>query len=337
MTAMSASVPMYAAAPRRGHFGAWRAAASVPAMVGSLLLLLVAFGWMGQWEGLVLLAWLASGAAVFTRVGERAAVTVGCGFRRLSQTQAAALDPVWASALTRAGLARSEVDLYVQRSGELNAYAAGGGSVALTSGVVSKFLARRLGSGHVEAILVHELGHHATRATRFALVAMWLATPWRVASRLVIGIGLATVGRSQPRRLLGLVVVAAVVIAVVQSAQQGQLAAALVLATVAICAVVCPLVDAWVSRRSEYAADRFAVACGVGPQLVDALNRMGNGARRQSWTQRALNRHPSLERRADAMHRHALTAGADAQPPRACVSHLPRQRRGPAAGGWGGR
>ncbi len=136
---------------------------------------------------------------------------------------------------------------------------------------------------------------------------MWLATPWRVASRLVIGIGLATVGRRQPRRLLGLVVVAAVVIAAVQSAQQGQLAAALVLATVAICAVVCPLVDAWVSRRSEYAADRFAVACGVGPQLVDALNRMDNGARRQSWTQRALNRHPSLERRADAMHRHALT------------------------------
>ena len=53
MTAMSAPVPFAAAMSRTGHFGAWRAATSVPAMIGSLLLLLVAFGWMGQWEGLV--------------------------------------------------------------------------------------------------------------------------------------------------------------------------------------------------------------------------------------------------------------------------------------------
>ena len=72
-------------------------------MAGSLLLLLVLFGWMGQWEGLVLLGWLASGAAVFTRSGERVAVTAGCGFRRPSAAQAAALRagvdgravPVW--------------------------------------------------------------------------------------------------------------------------------------------------------------------------------------------------------------------------------------------------
>lgn len=157
MTTMSAPLPTFVAAPRRGHFGAWRAAASVPAMIGSLLFLLVAFGWMGQWEGLVLLGWLASGAAVFTRVGERFAVMAGCGFRRLSRTQSTAVDPVWVSALSRAGLDQCDVDLYLERSGELNAYAAGGRSVALTSGVVSKLLARRLGSGHLEAILVHDL------------------------------------------------------------------------------------------------------------------------------------------------------------------------------------
>ena len=138
----------------------------------------------------------------------------------------------------------------------------------------------------MEAILVHELGHHATRATRFALVTLWLATPWRFASRLLIGVGLATIGRRQPWRLLALVMVAAVVIGVVQTAQQGQVAATAVLAAVAACAVVCPLTDAWVSRRSEYAADRFAVRCGVGAQLIDALTRIANGAR-GSWTQRA--------------------------------------------------
>jgi hypothetical protein len=70
---------------------------------------------------------------------------------------------------------------------------------------------------------------------------MWLATPWRFASRLLIGIGLATIGRRQPMRLLALVVVAGVVVAVVQAIQQRQLAVAFVLSTVAICAVVCPL------------------------------------------------------------------------------------------------
>jgi STE24 endopeptidase len=291
-----------AAAADRGHFGAWRAAASVPAMIGSLLLLLVIFGWMGQWEGLVLLAWLGSGLAAFTPAGERAAVAVGCGFRRLSRAQASAIEPVWASALARAGVDAGDVDLYVQRTGELNAYAAGGRSVAVSNGILSKFLARRLGSGHLEAILVHELGHHATRATRFALVAIWLAMPWRVAARLVLGVALAAVGR-QPRRLLALVVAAGVAIGVVQTAQQGQVAAAVVLATVGVCAVVCPLADAWVSRRSEYAADRFAVQRGVGSQLIDVLNRMGNDRGRQSWTNRALSRHPSIEHRVEAMQR----------------------------------
>lgn len=303
MTAMSAPLPFTVPARRAGHFGLWRAATSVPAMVGSLLLLLVAFGWMGQWEGLVLLGWLASGAAVFTRLGERAAVTIGCGFRALPRAQRTAIEPVWTAALARAELTPGDVDLYVQRSADLNAFAAGGRSVALTSGVLSKFLARRLGTAHLEAILVHELGHHATRATRFALVTMWLATPWRFAARLIIGVGLATVGRRQPKVLLALAA-AAVVIGVVQTAQQGQAAAAVVLATVAVCALACPVADAWVSRRSEYAADRFAVQCGVGPQLIDALTRIDSaGGRRLSWTQRALARHPSLDRRVDAMQR----------------------------------
>ena len=48
----------------------------------------------------------------------------------------------------------------------------------------------------------------------------------RVAARLVIGVGLATVGRRQPMRLLGLVVVAGVVVATVQAVQRGQIATA---------------------------------------------------------------------------------------------------------------
>ena len=58
-----------------------------------------------------------------------------------------------------------------------------------------------------------------------------------------------------------------------------------------------PLADAWVSQRSEYAADRFAAQRGAGPQLVDALTRMAQDKdRKQSWTALALNPHPSIER-----------------------------------------
>ncbi len=304
MTTMSVSLPAGATPRRAGHFGAWRALAAVPAMVGSMLLLLVLFGWMGQWEGAALLGWIGSGAALFTRVGERVAVRIGAGFRRPTKAQIALLAPTWTLALARCGLSASEVNLYVQRSREPNAFAAGGRSVAVTTGVLAKFQAHRMGEDYLVAIMTHELGHHATRATKFALVTMWLALPWRFASRLVIGIGLATVGRRQPLRLLALVVLAGVVIAVVQAVQQRHWAVAVVLSAVAVCAVVCPLVDAAVSRRSEYAADRYAATAGLGEQLAAALHVLDGGRRRRrraGLLARLLSRHPEVGRRIEAL------------------------------------
>lgn len=302
MTAMSARGPVSASRRRAGHFGAWRALTAAPAMVGSLLLLLVLLGWLGEWEGAVLLGWIGSGAAVFTRVGERVAVRVGAGFRRPTTAQVALLAPAWTSALARAGLTASEVELYVQGSREPNAFAAGGRSVAVTTGVLAKFQARRLGEEYLVAILTHELGHHATRATKFALVTMWLALPWRLASRLVIGIGLATVGRRQPLRLLALVALAGLVVAVVQAVQQRHWAVAVVLSSVAVCARVCPLADAAVSRRSEYAADRYAADVGMGPQLAGALQVLAGGQpRRVGLVARLLSRHPEVSRRIEAL------------------------------------
>jgi STE24 endopeptidase len=253
---------------------------------------------LGEWEGLVLLGWLGSGAAAFTRAGERFAVRVGCGFRTPTTTQARLLHAPWEIALRRAGLDTGALDLYVHRTGELNAYAVGGRSVAVTSGVLRECAARRLGEDHLSAVLLHELGHVADKTTRFALITMWLATPWRLAARLFVGLGLATVGRRQPTGLL-----AAVVIAVGQCAQQGQVAAAATLSALAVFAIVCPLTVAAVSRRSEYAADRFAAARGAAPQLASALRVMhgSRSARPVTWTRRALSRHPSIEHRLDAL------------------------------------
>jgi STE24 endopeptidase len=138
---------------------------------------------------------------------------------------------------------------------------------------------------------------------RFALVTVWLAAPWRLASRLVLGLGLAISGR-QPRRLLVVVAIATVVVAVVQSLHRHQLVDAGVIVAVAVCGVMCPLAEAALSRRDELAADWFATRAGYGAELASALHRLGGGDqhRRRSRLDRALARHPSIEHRLDELH-----------------------------------
>ncbi|UQX87648.1 M48 family metalloprotease [Jatrophihabitans telluris] len=84
--------------------------------------------------------------------------------------------------------------------------------------------------------------------------------------------------------------------------QQRHWAVAIVLSAVAVCAVVCPLADAAVSRRSEYAADRYAADVGVGPQLAGALQVLaGQQPRRVGLVARLLSRHPQVSRRIEAL------------------------------------
>src|SRR4051812_43602547 len=96
--------------------GTARLLVAAPAMIGSFLLLLVVMGWAGPWEPLLLLAWLASAAAVFTPVGERMVVRWACGFVRPSPRQRAQLDPVWRQVLARCNVDPGDVDLYLQRA-----------------------------------------------------------------------------------------------------------------------------------------------------------------------------------------------------------------------------
>ena len=146
-----------------------------------------------------------------------------------------------------------------------------------------------------------ELGHRATGSTSMALATMWLAAPWRVASSLVVRLGWALAGR-QPRGLLGGVVALGVVVAVVQAAQHRNWIVAFVIGSVALAAVLSPLLEAAVSRRSEYAADQYVIASGLGPQLAAALQTLdGRRVRRGGWAARALSRHPPSERRMAAL------------------------------------
>ena len=93
------------------------------------------------------------------------------------------------------------------------------------------------------------------------------------------GIALTLTGaRRRPRVLLAVVAAAEVIVAVAQAAAQQQWLVAFLIGGIATAAVGCPLVDAGVSRRSEYAADRFAAQQGVGPHLADALRALDGGA-----------------------------------------------------------
>jgi hypothetical protein len=64
------------------------------------------------------------------------------------------------------------------------------------------------------------------------------------------------------------VVVATVMMAVGTAVQQGHRAVAAVLYGVIVCAVVCPLADAYVARRSEFAADRLRPGTSLPSRAV---------------------------------------------------------------------
>lgn len=181
---------------RGGHYGAWRALAAAPAM-GSLLLLGVLLAGLGPWQGPALLGWLGCGLGLLCRQGERFAVRLGCGFRPPGRAERDAVGPVWRAALRRCTLDPAGVDLYVQNCRGPNAYAVGQRSVAVTTGALQIFLARRITDEDMEALLVHELGHHATRGARFGFLTGWLAAPWRLAARLVLAFAAAFGARRQ--------------------------------------------------------------------------------------------------------------------------------------------
>jgi STE24 endopeptidase len=186
-----------------------------------------------------------------------------------------------------------------------NAYAAGGRSVAVTTRVLQDYESGRLPEDLLVAVLVHELGHHATGPTRLMLLLSWLAGPWRLTTRVLTGLANILAGR-QPRPWLAVVVVAGLAVAVARALQQGQWMVGGVLGFVGLAAVLCPVADAAISRRSEFAADRFAADHGLALELAATLGAMDDGRSvAAGWSRRLLASHPTSEQRT-----RALLAGA---------------------------
>lgn len=283
---------------RRGRFGAWRALVRLPSLLGGAVLALVLTAALGRWQGPALLLWLSVGVLVSTPPGERLAVRLALGFRPLSVRQQQLLKPVSATALGRCGLRPDAVDWYLQRGRQPNACIAGRRSVAVTEGALDSFLAARLPADLFAAVLVHELGHHATRAGRLGLAVSWYAAPGRLAFRLVVFLAVLACGGRRPGRVTWLVVAVGGAVAIVQTAQQRQWLSVAILSAVAFALAITPLLDGLVSRASEHAADRYAASVGAGPALARTLQVLAtpSGSRR-GIAERLLDRHPSVARR----------------------------------------
>jgi STE24 endopeptidase len=87
--------------------------------------------------------------------------------------------------------------------------------------------------------------------------------------------------------------------------------------------VLVPLANAAISRRSEYAADRFAADHGLAIELTADLRVLGDGKRAPRGWSRWLSTHPSVEQRIKALQTPTVDQGPDA----ACLSCRHPQRR----------
>lgn len=163
----------------------------------------------------------------------------------------------------------------------------------------------------VLGVLVHELGHHATSATRFSVAAQWLAAPWRCWTRVVIGICAAIIGRRRSARAFAAAVLIGVAISAVLAAQRTDWATAAVLWALSVCAVGVPLLEAASYLRAERAADRFAADAGAGYELACALPALNGMGRSEplGLIDRLLAKHPEAQDRIAALLTFAQPVG----------------------------
>jgi Zn-dependent protease with chaperone function len=275
----------------RAHYGTWRAACALPSLFGSVLVLAMAFGWLGTWSGLVLLGWLLVAAALLCRPGERVAVMAAYRYRDLSVRETALLGPIQHQVVHRCGLPDDAIDWYVRRTARgMTGYAAGARSVAVSADLVDALERGRLSEQQALAILTHEAAHHLGRATRYGLMIGWLTAPWRLASAVFGGL-LRAIVRGVPTARVALLLVPVVgVVAGVQLVQRHEWLPLVVLVGLALVVGVQPLADAAISRASERAADEHTARLGSGPDLAAALQEFHTDVPTGRW----LATHPKL-------------------------------------------
>jgi len=246
----------------------------------------LALGWLvlgSSWTGLALTsaAWTLSAGLMLLRPVEERIGRLLFRIRRPTREELARLAPIWAGVCARAGADPSRYLLRVEPSDLVNAFALGGHSMAVTR------VALGLPDDMLEAVMAHELGHHRDLHPVATGLGWWYLLPFVAADWCLRRAGRATrslsrlFGRLQARAgagsgggIEGVLSVLAVLVIV------GALVLAGLVVIVALGVLWLPLwvlvrvsrlLQAALSRSSEYAADRYAVELGFGAGLASVL------------------------------------------------------------------
>ncbi|MET9408687.1 M48 family metalloprotease [Streptomyces sp. NPDC002935] len=226
------------------------------AVVSSLALGLLgtAVGW------LVVVAWLASGALVFHRPTELRFARHVLKLRMPLAEERARLEPIWREVTARAGIEANTYELMVENSEDLNAVAAAGHVVGVTT-----YSLNRIPSSNLAAVLAHELGHHTGGHAWAGLLGYWYSLPGRLAwafTRGMARIALAVAGVFSAAAtgllilFMGMFVIAGFLIAWY----------------ITIPLVVAPYLLAYAGRLGELRADQQAAALGFAPEMAQVLH-----------------------------------------------------------------
>ncbi|GAB2670491.1 M48 family metalloprotease [Nocardia goodfellowii] len=244
---------------------------SLPSIVLSTVLVCVPFAVFGWWGALTAgTLWLASGALAFLPADDAVLARVAYGFRRPRPQEQAVLAVAWENVTQAAGVDGSDYALWVQDSEDLNAFAAPGGIVCVTTWALHTLDSRQL-----EGVLAHELGHHLEGKKYTATLARWYSVPVKLIGR-VLGFGLTRALAAAEREaeeapglalailLLGGLGSAALVLIPLVAALLLLIGPLAALTLLALLGIAEPLGRARLSQREELRADRVAVDLGYG-------------------------------------------------------------------------
>ncbi len=264
---------------------------AVPVVLSSVLVMAL-LGQLVTPHWVVPVVWLMSGAVVFLPAADRVLAHLVFRLRRPTPHELDALWPAWETVSDIAGVEARKYTLWIQNSREVNAMAAGGHVVGVSTAALG------LPPRQLEAVLAHELGHHLAGHSTTSLVRWWYELPARLAIvvLLLVASVVLAVGRVFVRFGNAVVGFACITVVVVLG----------VFALVAspwllLVPVIAPLL-ALTSRYAELRADRVAAELGYGPVLQDVLQRWisdghDDARARAGLRARMLASHPSCAHR----------------------------------------